>query len=171
VPPSEPQPPSPYAAASCRGPGMPVPRARHGHAARVHTCALRPSPAQPCRAAIRPATPQPRHAPATASPCAATPRRGRNITFASRPTLWGFSPSSLRAPVRTHPRLPHTHTHTVAYRTGSGSRTRSGVRSTHGPACRGKRKALPPRPALSGREGEKRVDLGPACSAEPAHYA
>jgi hypothetical protein len=117
VPPSEPQPPSPFAAASCRGPGMPVPRARHGHAAALEgqdPCACTPTPwgrTLPSLAALpsgrpRPSLAMPRHDPATALLCAVTTRHRRDVAFVSRPALWGFYSSTLRAPVRTRTHTP-----------------------------------------------------------------
>jgi hypothetical protein len=110
---------------SCHGPGMPVPRARHGHAAalgsqapracvRTHTARPRPRPPTP-----RPASPRPRRA-------QSLPRRGRDVAFASRPCRWGLSPSTPPgAHTRTRPRA-HTHTRTLVRHTGSEPRrTRS----------------------------------------------
>jgi hypothetical protein len=49
---------------------------------------------------------------APASPCASTPRRGRDVAFASWPSLWGLSPSTVRAPTPARaPRHPHAHMH------------------------------------------------------------
>jgi hypothetical protein len=100
APPSPPLPPSPHrrrvvprardagaprTARPCRGPRMPGP-------ARVRARQRREAKPFPRLAASlldqsKPEHAQPRHACATASPCASTPRRGRDVAFASRPSL------------------------------------------------------------------------------------
>jgi hypothetical protein len=132
MPPNEPQTPSPLAAASCRGPGMPVPRARHGHAvaledqnpracARTRTAnpsraaarCLGPSLALPrARAATAVATPRPRHGLAVRGDHVPPPRH--RVRIAAGPLgIFLEHPSGVRtrtratAPARTHTRPPH----------------------------------------------------------------
>jgi hypothetical protein len=109
--PTSPQPPLPSPAMSCRGPGMPVPRARHGNAtalisqdprACVHTHAERLSrvPASPCHATT---PPWPCHARRPRDTAATSrSRRGQApLTFPRAPT--GCTPHTLA--------LTHTHGH------------------------------------------------------------
>jgi hypothetical protein len=99
----------PIAVASCRNPGMSVPHGRHGHAAALGSqdtrACVRTRTMSRAEPPPRCTTARPSHAPATALPCAASPRRGRDVPFATRP-----SP-------RTFPRTPsgRSHTHTLAH--------------------------------------------------------
>jgi hypothetical protein len=136
---------------------MPVLRARHGHAEALEdqnprACA-RTHNTNPSRAAARclgPSLAMPAPRPRRARP---PPRRGRDVAFASRPSRWGFSSSTLRVLTLAHALGAHTYTHTPTCRTGSEPRrTRSRGGRHVGPPCQRRRR--PEAAGLRGGEGE-----------------
>jgi hypothetical protein len=157
---SIPQPPSPSAAASCRGPGCRCPLSRHYHAAALGS--------QDPRACVRTV---PRHDPAMALPCTVTTRRGRDVAFTLRPSPLGHSLEHARGACHTHT-LALTHTTTQGpSRTGSGSHTRSGGRPTSGLCLSGETwGAAPWARVVKEREGEE-SDRPRAGLSRPARLA
>jgi hypothetical protein len=123
-----------------------VPRARHGRAAVLGSQAPRACVHAPDRTQAE-LLAQPRHTHATATPCAATPRRDRDVAFASRPGHRGISPSTFRALSHTH---PHARTHTFC-RTGSGPPHRIPQRLTGGTKLSEEKRERRRRPARGGR--------------------
>jgi hypothetical protein len=157
----------PTAAASCRGPGMPVPRARHGHAAALGSQAPR---ACVRTHTARPSHVQPSHAHATATPCAITPamRPRRRVRVAAKPLR--------HIPEHLSGALSHAHTHTRTRVCHTGPEPRhTGSRGGRqvGPPCQRRRRQKPPgrevekakRSPARGEEGERE---GPAQEGEGA---
>jgi hypothetical protein len=173
APPSSPQPLSHLAAAPCRGPEVPVPRARHGHAAAlgsqdpracVRTLAANTSRAAALLPGPRLALAQPRHASALASPCASTPatrprRRGQVVgAFPRAPSGCSHSHTHTAAPRRPHAHA-HTHLHTGSEPRHTGSREGRHV----GPPYQRRRRS-----GVAGPRGEDGEATSPAHGGEEA---